>query len=402
MALSLMSLLVGLSTAGAVADLSAEEKTQGFVSLFNGRDLVGWTIEAGPVKDPSTKAFAVQDGELRAIPPHDFPTWLRSEKTYENFILRFDYKIPYYCESGLVIHAPLHGPLSGVGIKIVLTEDTARGAKTQHTGAILGIAREKKVVASKHSTWYPMEVHMDYPVLRVTVKGEVVQEIDCEKNEKLRYRLRQGYVGFTSMGSPVSFRNIRIKELPSKEKWTDLLSGIKGIDSKKDWVPIERGKETGGWNVVGGNVRWAVHDGVLRATGNGYLITNGEWQDFELFTYVRATPHANGGIFFRWKGLNQNDRGYEIQIENQPDGNNPTGSVYSYFRNTHLRAPDNEWVPMQIFVKGSKVVTRVNGDDGVSTDECTHFVRKGRITLQMHRMGSQIEWKDLRIKSLDE
>jgi hypothetical protein len=401
MALSVVCLVTGLACVAPAAGLSDEEVKQGFVSIFNGKDLTGWVIEAKPVKGVLGKAFTARGGELRGIPPHDCPTWLRSEKTYENFILRFDYKIPYYCESGLVIHSPLHGPLSRVGIKIVLTEDTARGAKTQHTGAILAISPAKKVVAKKHSTWYPMEVHMDYPLLRVKVGGEVVQEIDCQKDSKLRYRLRQGYIGFTSHGSPVSFRNIRIKELPAKEeKWIHLLSNIKGIDSKEKWVELKPGGDLGGWNILG-KVNWWVCDGMLRARGNGYLITDGEWQDFELFTYIRATPHANGGIFFRWKGLDTRDRAYEIQIENRPDGNNPTGSVYSYFRNENLRAPDNEWFPLQMFVKGSKVFTRVNGDDAVCTGKCTEFVRKGRIVLQMHRHDSQIEWKDLRIKPLD-
>ncbi len=373
----------------------AAEPEEGFVSLFNGKDLSGWQVEG-----PHTKAFQARGGELQCDFIGNYPTWLRSDKTYENFILRFDYKIPFYCESGLLIHAPLHGRASKVGIKIVLTEDTARGAKTQHTGTVLGVAREKEMPADKHSTWYPMEVIMDYPMLRVTLAGKLVQEIDCEKDETLRYRLRQGYIGFTAMGSPCSFRNIRIKELPSKEKWIRLFDTIPGIDSKDKWIPLRPDKKHGIWNILN-RARWEVCNGVVRASGDGYLITDTEYQDFELFTYIRATPHANGGIFYRWLGLNTNDRAYEIQIYNNPDGNNPTGSVYSYVRNNNLNLPDNEWFPMQIFVKGKTCFTRVNGDDGVRATELTEFVRKGRIVLQMHSSGSRIEWKDLRIKPLD-
>ncbi len=399
MTLSTVCMVVGMQAALTGPGLTEEEKKEGFVSLFNGKDLTGWHY----VGDKE-KVFLAGGGELRCNsivgrPRGNFPEWLRSDKIYENFVLRFDYKIPYYCESGLVICAPLHGRLSKVGIKIVITEDTCRGAKTQHTGTILGVKRELAQAAPKHSTWYPMEVKMDWPMLRVTLNGKLVQEVNCEKEPQLRYRTRRGYIGFTAMGAPCSFRNIRIKELPSKEKWVDLLATIPGIDQNQKWIALEKGKDLGGWNILN-DVKWWVRDGVLRATGNGYLITDGEWQDFELFTYIRTTPLANGGIFFRWKGLDTKDRAYEIQIYNNPDGNNPTGSVYRYDRNCNLPVLGTQWFPMQIFVKGKTIVTRVNGEPGVLTDDRVEFVRPGRISLQMHRHGAQIEWKDLRIKPL--
>ncbi len=395
MALQMLCVMVSFNLGAACIGADGGNVEEGFVSLFNGRDLTGWHLEGKPAD-----TFTAEGGELRSNPSGYWPTWLRSDKSYENFVLRFDYKIPYYCESGLVIHAPLHGRIAEVGIKIVITEDTARGAKTQHTGTILGVAREKMMVAEKHSTWYPMEVSMDYPMLRVTLNGKVVQEIDCAANEKLRYRLRQGYLGFTAMGAPCSFRNIRIKELPSKETWLSLLDTIPGINTKGKRVPLLQGKNYGGWNVVG-RATWEAGDGEVSATGDGYLITDKEWQNLEIFTYIRATPHANGGIFFRWKGLGMTDRAYEIQIYNNPQGDNPTGSIYSYVRNPNLNTPDNEWIPMQIFVRGKTVFTRVNGEDGAFSDNLTEFVRPGRISLQMHTSGCRVEWKELRIKSLD-
>lgn len=395
MSLPLLVLLIGLGIPGAVPGLSQAEKDEGFVSLFNGRDLSGWHLEG-----PHDRAFVVADGELRTTKLGNYPTWLRTENSYENFCLRLDYKVPFSGKCDLVIHAPLHGRRSNVGIQIVISEETVRGAQVQHTGAIVGVAREKKVVAEKHSRWYPMEVFVDYPTLRVTVNGQVVQELDCDKNEKLRYRLRSGHIGLATASKLSALRNIHIKELPSKEQWVHLLAGIQGIDSKDKWVALESGSGKAGWRMLG-KASWAVRDGVLRGMGNGYLLSEGQWQDFELFTYVRATTLANGGIFFRWKGTDMKDRGYEIQIYNNPDARNPTGSIYGYARNDNLNVPDNAWVPMQIVAKGKTVLTRINGDSGAYSDECTEFVRPGRIGLQMHGHGGRIEYKDLRVKPLD-
>ncbi len=394
MTLSTWALLVGIGIGGSGAKLSQAERDEGFVPLLNGRDLTSWHLEG-----PDAGAFVVAGGELQATRAGNYPTWLRSDRTYENFRLRFDYKVSFRGKCDLVLHAPLHGRRSKVGIQIVITSETVRGAKNQHTGTILGVARERQVVADRHSTWYPLEVLMDYPTLRVVVNGQVVQEVDCEKNAKLRDRLRRGYIGFAATGKDIALRNIRIKELPSKEKWISLLDGIPGITSKDTWVDLEKNGDLGGWHILR-EARWAVRDRVLRATGNGYLITGDAWKDFELLTYVRASRLANGGIFFRWKGLDTDDRGYEIQIYNNPDGRNPTGSIYGYVRNDTLNVPDDAWFCLQMFVKGKTVRTRVNGDPAACSTDCVEFLRPGRISLQMHGRGC-IEWKDLRIKPLD-
>jgi len=377
MRLSLLHLVIGLNLVPVVS--AAGEAETDFVSLFNGKDLTGWHIEG-----KHTKAFAVGGGVLNLTYDGQYPTWLRSDKMYENFVLRFEFKIPYYCETGLFVHAPLHGHWSKVGMKILLTEDSAPGARTQHTGTIVGVAREKVVATKHYNEWNTVEVFMDYPILRVTVNDKLVQEVDCQKNEKLRHRLRTGYLGIQAMGSPASFRNLRIKELPSKEKW----------------IPLFNGKDLTGWQTMG-DATWEVHDGVLVAKGTkggtGYLLTKAEYQDFELFTYIRTTPQANGGIFFRWKTLTTNDRGNEIQIYNNPDGNNPTGSIYTIARNDNLTARDGEWFPMQIFLKGPTCHVRVNGETAGVCDQLT-TVRPGMISLQMHSRGAVIEFKDLRIK----
>ena len=42
------------------------------------------------------------------------------------------------------------------------------------------------------------------------------------------------------------------------------------------------------------------HGELLGAEGHGYLISDAQYRNCELKTYVRSSPLANGGIFFRW------------------------------------------------------------------------------------------------------
>jgi len=368
--------VTGLMAMAMVAVAAEGQSEEGFVSIFNGKDLSGWTVMNGKARGIS----ATGKGELHFVGLDNWPLWLRSDKSYENFVLRFEFKLPYYSEAGLLVHAPLYGHAAAVGMKILLCEDTAPGANTQHTGTIVAVQREKQLATKHYGEWNEVEVVMDYPALRVTVNGKLVQEVDCAKNEKLWYRSRQGYLGLQAMGSPITFRNLRIRELPSKEKWITLFNG----------------KDLTGWHKIGG-ARWEIKDGVLKGVGNGYVLTKEEYQDFELFTYVRTSKNANGGIFFRWKTLKTDDRGNEIQVYNNPDGNNPTGSVYTINRTENLTTRDGEWFPMQIFLKGKTVKVFVDGQPGGSTDQLK-VVRPGMITLQAHSEGASVEFQDLRIK----
>jgi hypothetical protein len=349
---------LGLNPAGAI--LSEQEITDGFVSLFNGRDLSGWHITGGP-----DDSFGVRGGQLECTGSGEFPNWLRTDKTYEN-------------------GAPLHGRASKVGMKIHLCDHIAKGSKTAYSGAILGVRPALTIATNHFDEWNSVEVEFDWPRLRVIINGKLAQDVDCEKDPVLRYRLRRGYLGLQDMGGPVAFRNLRIKELPSKHRWTSLFNG----------------KNFDGWKIIG-EATWDVTDGVIRAAdGNGYLMTESSYQDFELHTLIKTSRHANGGIFFRWKSLVPQDRGYEIQIYNVPDGNNPTGSIYTRVRVDHVPVRDGEWFPMHIIVKGPKCVVRVNGEI-VAVDEHLPLVRSGPICLQMHRRNAWIEFKEVRIRSLN-
>ena len=70
--------------AAALAAMPADEK--GFVSLFDGRTLDGWTVRDGPAS-----AFYARDGAIVIHESAGFPTWLRSNREYENFDFRCEF-----------------------------------------------------------------------------------------------------------------------------------------------------------------------------------------------------------------------------------------------------------------------------------------------------------------------
>lgn len=359
--------------------VQAQEVEEGFTSLFNGQNLDGWVIEGG-----DAKTFYVQKGTLYSPGINSYPAWLRSEKTYENFDLRFDFRMEGWCNSGVFYHAPLHGRNSRVGFEYQIDHKDQEPLSIKTCGAVFAAVPPTKNPINKSGEWNTGRILMDWPNLKHWINDELVVDINVEEHEELKYRLRQGYLGLQDMGYRVWFRNLRIHELPSKIEWTSLFNGV-NLD---------------GWYIEGKGAKWEVKDEAIHTFGGtSYLVTENEYEDFALFTYIRTSRNANGGIFLRWKQLQGGDRGNEIQIENTPDSNYPTGSLYNYVRAEQAHYRDEEWLPMQIFLKGSHLVVRVNGETVVDTNDYP-TVREGHISLQMHMDNAWIDFKDIKIRKI--
>ena len=103
----------------------------GFVSLFDGRSLAGWTVREGPAS-----AFYVKDGAIVVHEGSNFPTWLRSEKQYENFDFRCEFFIQGWMNSGIFLHAPEHGRNTWIGMKINLFQKQDHPPIAESVGSI--------------------------------------------------------------------------------------------------------------------------------------------------------------------------------------------------------------------------------------------------------------------------
>lgn len=278
----------------------ASDMEEGFTPLFNGENLDGWVIEHG-----GADTFRVAWGVIYCPGTTGYPAWLRSEKEYENFDLRFEFRMDGWCNSGVFFSAPLHGrnSLTGFEFQIDHKRKTDEPPSIKTCGAVFAAVAPTSNAIGPDKSWNQGRILFDWPFLKFWINGVLVQDLDVEQHEELKYRLRRGYIGLQDMGYPVWFRNIRIKELPAKETWETLFNG----------------KDLEGWYIEGKGARWTVQDGVIHAEDNGsYLVTNGEYQDFELFCYVRTSPLANGGIFFGGRNSRAGTGAMKYRLKTRP------------------------------------------------------------------------------------
>lgn len=201
--------------------LSDEEKKEGFEVLFDGTNMHEWT--------GNTVDYTLEDGCISMIPSKSFGGNLYTKKEYGNFVYRFEFQLTPGANNGIGIRTPMEGDAAYVGMEIQVLDCEHPIYKDitplQHHGSVYGIipANENHKKALKPAgEWNYEEIVADGDSIRVTLNGVVITEgniREATKNGTPDHKEhpglfnKKGHIGFLGHGSPVKFRNIRIKEL---------------------------------------------------------------------------------------------------------------------------------------------------------------------------------------------
>ena len=212
--MSFTLLALAVQAAGRVDVVAAKEKkADGFVVLFNGKNLDGWI--------GSTKGYVAEGGVLACLPKGGGN--LLSARQYSDFILRFEFKLPPGGNNGLAIRTPASGNPAYAGMELQILDNTAkryaRLAPYQYHGSIYGVVPAQRGYLKPVGEWNSQEVVARGSYIRVILNGKPIvnanidglESLDGKKHPGLK-RVR-GHVGFMGHGARVEFRNIRIKEL---------------------------------------------------------------------------------------------------------------------------------------------------------------------------------------------
>jgi 3-keto-disaccharide hydrolase len=371
--------LASVAMAPAVMNLRQDPDETGFVRLFNGTSLDGWSVADGP-----ESAFYVADGAIVVHPSAGYPTWLRSARQYENFEFRGEFFVQGWTNSGIYLHAPEHGRSTWCGMKINIFQQVDAKPAVESMGSIFPLVPPLKVNVKNKGEWNTFRILMDWPRLQVWTNGEAVQDLDVETVPELRYRLRSGYLGLESLSYPIRFRNLRVRELPSKISWTPL---------------YEKAEDLTKWRILNGKPIFQALGAVLHGDGDGHFATVESFRDFELQMYVRHVLHHNGGVVFGGPGEGAPGRRYEIQLHDVEGAHYPTGSLYSIKRSVYPRIEAEQWWLFQLRVKDTTCVVRVNGDT-VLEYTGLELPSPGPIALQAHDLGRWTEYKHILVRRI--
>jgi hypothetical protein len=217
---SIFAVLVGFSHSSELPiGLAAEAPT---TSLFNGRDLTGWT----PVGGGAGQDWVVRDGCLVSRGKHH--SWLRSNREYGDFRLELDYQVSDGANSGVYVHVPADGnhhrdnaSLPSAGFEIQILDDHspryARLKDYQYSASLYDIVGASPRVSKRAGEWNTLVIQCAQGCVVVIHNGVRVVDAKPEQFPLLSLRNRRGYIGLQSHNGTVKFRNIRI-ESDAKDK----------------------------------------------------------------------------------------------------------------------------------------------------------------------------------------
>jgi hypothetical protein len=222
------SLLLTIATASPAQDntLSDVERNAGWLLLFDGQSLSGWTTNTG-----EHSARDVDDDE-GAINPHNSGGYMMiHEKMWRDFVLALDFKISKGCNSGVFLRTfpltPRPGKDVGYnGIEVAIDDTTTAGY--HDTGALYDLVKPRANAMRPAGEWNHLQVTCDGPIIKVEVNGTLVTEMNLdqwtEKNKRpdgsphkfdVAYRdhPRHGFIGLQDHGSDCWYKNIKLKPL---------------------------------------------------------------------------------------------------------------------------------------------------------------------------------------------
>jgi 3-keto-disaccharide hydrolase len=299
------SYLALLVTFLAVSVLAAADN--GFVPLFNGHDLTGWTnVNCAP------ETWSVKDGMIHCT---GLPTGaLRTVRQYENFILELEWRhLRSGGNSGVFIWGtPIAAPgvpfLRAIEVQVLDHGFNVPGKNEWYTthGDVFPIHGSTMKPFGRHNgmrsfpseerskgtpEWNHYRIVCSNGVIRLQVNGKQVSGgEDCD--------YRKGYLGLESEGAPIDFRNLRIVELPGSGAPPALTA-----PAESNWHSLFTGLDLRGWRTNSATVaRWRVEgERLVLRPGNeeAILWTDTEFGDANFIVDCRsATLESPARVFF--------------------------------------------------------------------------------------------------------
>jgi HEAT repeat protein len=199
-------------------NLTAEEKAEGFVALFNGMNLNNWV--------GNKESYVVEDGNIVVKPDNGSGGNLLTEKEYADFIFRFEFQLTPGANNGLGIRTPLTGDAAYSGMELQILDNRAPVYANlepyQYHGSVYGVIPAKREYQNPVGEWNYQEVIVKGTRITVILNGTTIVDGDIagprdngtmDKKDHPGLKNKSGHIGFLGHGSELKFRNIRIKDL---------------------------------------------------------------------------------------------------------------------------------------------------------------------------------------------
>ena len=431
--------------------VNAQSSKNGWVSLFNGKDISGWIQLGGQAK------YIVENGEIVGTTVEDTPnSFLRTDKTYGDFIAELELKVDTSMNSGIQFRSNSRpeyqkGRVHGYQMEVDPSTRAWSGGiyDEGRRGWLytLEINPEAKV-AFKNGQWNKYRIEAIGNHIKTFINNvpcsDVLDNLEPIGFIALQVHSIEIKKRPWTKGTQVRWRNIRIlttdlqknlkksKEIPQINL---IANTVSGYEKKNGWKLLFDGKSLSGWRGVLKTKLpekgLLIKDGVVSIMPKGEggdIVTIDQYDNFELTFDFKLTEGANSGVkyYVNENGYGPGALGLEFQIlddqrhpdaKNGRDGNRKLGSLYD-LKSAPVKRPNaiGEWNTGKIIANNNKIEHWLNGFkileiergskeylDLVALSKYKDFKNfgmapKGYILIQDH--GDEVSYRNIKIKQL--
>ena len=430
---------------------------QKWQSLFNGKNLSGWTQRGGKA------VYKVENGTIVGYTKMNTDnSFLCTRKDYADFILEFEFRIDDDLNSGVQLRS--HSLKSYMNGRVHGYQFEIDPSPRAWTGGLYDEARRAWLYpltknpaaqpAFKKGVWNQARVEAIGKSIRTWVNGIACADLfdDADLSGFIALQVHGIGKDQSKEGKTVAWRNIRIctenvasyasPEVLATPQVNAIDNALSPREKAEGWQLLWDGKTSEGWRGARLNTfpekGWTIRDGILtvekgnggESTNGGDIVTTKKYRNFMLSVDFQITQGANSGIkYFVDPDMNKGAGsaiGCEFQILDDlrhPDaklgvkGNRKLGSLYDLIPAPEQKPFDiNRFNTALVIVRGKHVEHWLNGVKLLEYDrdsqqwnalvayskyrDWPNFgnAAEGHILLQDH--GDEVRFKNIKIKEL--
>lgn len=385
--------------------VGALAQNSGFVNLFNGKNLDGWSQRNG------TATYRVEGdaivGETSEGSPNSF---LCTDQLYGDFELNFDVKVDSQLNSGVQIRSQSEGDtptgrVNGPQVEISLDKMAGYVYGESAGGWMTPDADRKPTDRFIDGEWNSYRIVAFGNQIQTWINGHQISNLTHEERFKSHPK---GFIGLQVHGIgagqgpyEVRWRNLKLRDL---SKFKTLYNGkdLTGWTTTGNWIPQDDGSLL--IQPRDGEKGWTRYD--------AYLFSERKYQDFVADFEYSYPPGGNSGFYFRVGDLSDPvGKGIEAQIL---DSSKKTGPLSSHDHagivgtdaaaSKNLSSPPGQWNRMVVTCIGTQCQVELNGEQVVDVDLSKTPLKdrplEGYIGFQDHGQPNDIKFRNIRIRDL--